>query len=137
VAKTEVVRLACLLKVAVPLRILINRFHNPLVKAMVARILEQGPDYYSAIQQSAKTAQEGRSFAKDAIDFCKRLIRAEDSPETLKSGLDNIKEVAKRAYQGSEEMERRFKCIRTELFRVRHISLNDDDLFVFNTFVIT
>lgn len=85
---------------------------------MVDRIVMQGPSYYSAIRQSAKTAQEGCSFAQDAIAYCKRLIRAEDSPDTLKSGLHDIQEIAKRAHRGSEEMQSQFKRVRVELFKV-------------------
>ncbi|KIM85565.1 hypothetical protein PILCRDRAFT_816762 [Piloderma croceum F 1598] len=93
-------------------------FDNPLVKATVDRIVKQGPAYYRAIHQSAETAQNGCSFARDAIDFCQRLLRAEDSVDTLKSGLEDIKQVAKIAHQGSTEMNKLFKLVRTELFQI-------------------
>jgi len=97
----------------------VNSFDNPLVKGTVEKIVKQGPAYYRAIHQSTETAQNGCSFARDAIDFCQRLLRAEDSVDTLKSGLEDIKQVAKIAHQGSTEMNKLFKLVRTELFQVR------------------
>ncbi|KIM79180.1 hypothetical protein PILCRDRAFT_570929 [Piloderma croceum F 1598] len=93
-------------------------FDNPLVKATVDRIVKQGPAYYRAIHQSTETAQNGCSFARDAIDFCQRLLRAEDSVDTLKSMLEDIKQVAKIAHQGSTEMNKLFKLVRTEIFQI-------------------
>jgi len=58
----------------------------------------------------------------DAIDFCQRLLRAEDSVDTLKSELEDIKQVAKIAHQGSTEMNKLFKLVRTELFRCGSLS---------------
>jgi hypothetical protein len=85
---------------------------------MVDKIAKQGPHHYRAIQKSAETARRGCSFASDAIDFCKRLLKAEDSVETLRAGLDGIKEVAKYAHQDAQDMHQQFKDIRVELFKV-------------------
>lgn len=81
--------------------------------------MKQGPAYYRAVQKSSETAQKGCSFARDAIDFCQRLHRAEDSVDNLKSGLDDIKQVAKSTHIGSIEMNKLFKLVRTELLQVR------------------
>jgi hypothetical protein len=88
---------------------------------MVEKIVQQGPPYYSAIQKSADSAQKGTFFAKDAIDFCERLIRAKDSLENLKSALEDIRQVARTAHEDSKEMNRQFKRIRSELFKVRFL----------------
>jgi hypothetical protein len=97
----------------------VNSFDNPLIKTMVDKVIKQAPSYCHAIQKSADTAQRGCSFAADAIDFCQRLLRAEDSVETLRSGLNIIKQVAKSAHLGATEMNSLFKVIRIELFKVR------------------
>jgi prephenate dehydrogenase len=73
----------------------LDRFDNPLVKAMIDRISKQAPSYYLAIQKSSNTAQAECAFVQDAIDCCKRLYRAEDSVDTLKMGFDDMKETAK------------------------------------------
>jgi hypothetical protein len=99
----------------------VNSFDHPLVEEIVERISQQAPDYYRAVHKSAETAHKGCSFARDAVDFCKRLIRAKDSVGALKEGLDNIKEVAKNAHEDSEEMYQQFKDIRVELFKVRFL----------------
>jgi hypothetical protein len=39
----------------------------------------------------------------------------------LKSGLDDIKEIAKRAHRGSGEMQTQFRRIRAELYKVRFL----------------
>ncbi|KIM85557.1 hypothetical protein PILCRDRAFT_337210 [Piloderma croceum F 1598] len=96
----------------------INSSRHPLIKEMVDKISKQGPGYYRAIQKSAETARRGCSFASDAIDFCKRLLKAEDSVETLRAGLDDIKEVAKYAHQDAQDMYQQFKDIRVELFKI-------------------
>ena len=100
-----------------------NSFDHPLVEEIVERISQQAPGYYRAVHKSAETAHKGCSFARDAVDFCKRLIRAKDSVEALMEGLDNIKEVAKTAHEDSEEMYQQFKHIRVELFKVRSYSI--------------
>ena len=97
----------------------VNSFDNPHIQGMVDKIINQGPRYYPAIQKSAETAQKDCSFAADALDFCQRLFRAEDSVDTAKAGLDNIKQVAKSAHLGSTEMNTLFKLVRIELFKVR------------------
>ena len=106
----------------------INSFDNPLVKTTVEKIVKQGPAYYRAIHQSAETAQSGCSFARDAIDFCQRLLCAEDSMDTLKSRLEDIKQAAKIAHQGSIEMNKLFRLVRAELFQVRFSCQHDSYL---------
>jgi hypothetical protein len=86
---------------------------------MVDKVIKQGPAYYNAIQKSGETALKGCSFTRDAINFCQRLIRAVDSVDSLKSELNNIKQVAKSAHIGSTEMNSLFKLVRIELFKVR------------------
>ena len=98
---------------------IIYRSGQPLVEEIVDQIAKQGPNYYKAIQKSAKTAQRGCLFAMDAIDFCGRLLKGGDSFEKLKSGLGNIKDVAKNAHQDALEMNQQFKDVRVELFKVR------------------
>jgi len=93
-------------------------FDNLLIKALVDKIVKQGPAYNRAIQKSAETAENGRFFARDAVDFCKRLLRAEDSVDILKSSLEEIKQVAKVAHFSSTEMNKLFKLVRTELFKI-------------------
>jgi hypothetical protein len=85
---------------------------------MVDKIAKQGPSYSRAIQKSVETARRGCSFASDAIDFCKRLQKAEDSVETLRAGLNDTKEVAKDAHQDAQDMYHQFKDVRVELFKV-------------------
>jgi len=125
VAKAKIVRLchSSRKNLVVILSDNVNSFDNPLVQAMVDNIINQGPRYYFAIQKSAETAQKGCSFAADALDFCQRLFRAEDSVDTAKAGLDNIKQVAKSAHLGSTEMNSLFKFVRIELFKVRLLRL--------------
>jgi archaellum component FlaC len=67
----------------------------------------------------------------DAIDFCRRLLKAEDSFGRLKSGLDNIKDVAKNAHQDALEMNRQFKDIRVELFKVHSMLITPPTLIGF------
>ncbi|KIM73973.1 hypothetical protein PILCRDRAFT_715328 [Piloderma croceum F 1598] len=85
---------------------------------MVDKIAKQGPGYYRAIQKSAETARRGCSFASDAIDFCKRLLKADDSVETLRAGLEDIKEAAKYAHRDAQEMYQQCKDVRVELFKI-------------------
>ena len=99
----------------------LDSFDHPLVKEMVERTTKQAPGYYRAVHKSAETARKGCSFAQDAVDFCKRLFRAEDFLETLREVLEDIKEVAKNAHQDSEEMHDQFKNVRVELFKVRFL----------------
>src|ERR1700676_4878558 len=87
---------------------------------MVYKIIQHGPSYYWATHNSAQTAQTGHSFAQDAIAFFKRLFQ-EESREIAKSGLDNIKEVAEKAYQDANEMHKRFNNVLVELFKVRFV----------------
>jgi hypothetical protein len=89
---------------------------------MVSRIVAQGPYCYRAVHKSAEVARNGCSFAMDAMDFCKRLFRGEDSLEALEFGLENIKDVANSAHQDAEEMHKQFKRIRVELFKVRFLA---------------
>jgi hypothetical protein len=93
-------------------------FEHDLIKDMVHKMAQQGPPYYSAIQKSAVSASKGTFFAKDAVDFCDRLISAEDSIENLTAALGVIMQVARTAHEDSKEMNRQFKNIRTELFEV-------------------
>lgn len=96
----------------------IHSFDHDLVKLVVDRIVEQGPGYYRAIQKSAETAQQGCSFAADAIAFCERLIRKEDTLENLQRGLQDIIQVANSAHEGANDMNTQFKQVRVELFKV-------------------
>jgi len=97
----------------------IRSSRHPFVQDMVDMIANQCHSYCKVIQMSVEIAPKGCSFARDAIDFFRRLVRAEDSFETLKSGLDNIKEVAKIAHHDSKQIHRQFKNVRVELFKVR------------------
>ncbi|KIM73979.1 hypothetical protein PILCRDRAFT_14796 [Piloderma croceum F 1598] len=91
---------------------------SQVIKEIVVKQPKQRSGYYRAIQKSAETAQRGCSFASDAIDFCERLLKAEDSVETLRVGLDNINDVAKYAHQDAQDMYQQFKDIRVELFKI-------------------
>lgn len=86
---------------------------------MATTIVNQGPAYYAAIHKSAETAQQGCFFAKDAVDFCESLTEAKDSIEVLEEGLENIKEIASKAHQGSKEMNDQFRAVRAELDQAR------------------
>lgn len=52
--------------------------------------------------------------------------------DTLKSGLEDIKQVAKIAYQGSTEMNKLFKLVRTEIFQVRLLGMSRCDSHFIN-----
>lgn len=69
--------------------------------------------------KSGETAQQGCTFARDAIAFCGRLVRAKDSLENLKRGLQDVRAIAETAHEGSKAMNSKFKRVRTELFKVR------------------
>lgn len=86
---------------------------------MVIKIVGTCPAYYSAIHESTETAQQGCFFAKDAVDFCKSLVEGKASLEILEEGLEDIKKVAMKAYQGSKQMNEKFRIVRVELFDVR------------------
>lgn len=101
----------------------IHSFDHGLVKLVVDRIVKQGPGYYGAIQKSAETAQQGCSFAADAIAFCDRLTRKEGTLENLQRGLQDIRQMAKRAHEGANDMNKEFKRVRVELFKVRFLFL--------------
>ena len=122
-AEQTTVRLSCYLELGdiVVDREFVISFEHHLIKEMVNKIVQQGAPYYSAIQKSASSAAKGMFFAKDAVDFCERLIRAQDSLENLKSALEDIKQVAKAAHDDAKEMSKQFKNIRVELFRVRSL----------------
>lgn len=85
---------------------------------MVGKIIKQGPAYYQAIQKSSETAGQGCSFAKDAISFCQRLIECNDTIPNLRRGLQDVKDMARTAHEGSTDMKKRFKDVRAELFKV-------------------
>lgn len=86
---------------------------------MIKRILRQGPAYYSAIRNSAETAQQGCIFAKDAIAFCESLVKPNDSLQLLQSGLERIKDVAEKAHQGAKDVYEKFRLVRVELNEAR------------------
>jgi FixJ family two-component response regulator len=93
---------------------------------MLNKIAKQGLEYYQAIHMSAETAQKGCFFSQGAVDFCKRLFRAQDFVGTLKSSLGDIKETAKSAHHNSEETHERFKSLRNELIIVCFLTLLRD-----------
>jgi hypothetical protein len=57
------------------------------------------------------TALNEYSYAKNSIGFFQRLLRGEDSFETLKAGLDVIKDVTKSAHEESVEIHKLFKQV--------------------------
>ena len=95
---------------------------------MVNKVVEQIPAYYLAIQKSTETAQRGCTFTTDALDFCQRLLRAEDKVEDMKSRLESIKKVAQVTHAGAKEMNNLFKLVRIELFKVSATPQQDNSL---------
>lgn len=97
-------------------------------------IVQQGRALSYAIKQSVATADAGCSFASDAISCCDRLADVRDPlagvdgrrralgaehPDTLmtmENVLRDMKKIAETAYQGSQDMNNRFKSIRVNLF---------------------
>jgi len=108
---------------------LVGSSDNPLIQAIRNKITEQGTSYYQAIQKSVEIAPRELSFTRDAIGFWMRLLRAEDSFETLKSELDDVQDVTKTVCRNARDIYQQFKDNRVGLFKVR-FSLHHTSLYV-------
>lgn len=84
----------------------------------MTRVIDEGARYYEAITISVQTADEGFIFANEAGDFCERLARFSESPESLDHGLKNMLHLAEKAYRGALAMNEKFRTVRVNMFEV-------------------
>jgi hypothetical protein len=83
---------------------------------IIARIRNHTTVYFDAVNMSVKNSEEGVRFAEDAVALCGFL--SQDRPQDLVNFIDDMIEMAGKAYQSAQNTVDKFRSARQGLVQV-------------------
>lgn len=88
---------------------------------MIEDIHTLGLSYYSAIDISVKTAQDGYGFSSDALQLCELLLDSDTNVNELQEYIKDMKDKANHAHSDSKETLDKFRNVRKSLNEVSFV----------------
>lgn len=91
---------------------------QPVVIVVIKSMQNQDTAYYSAIDKSIETAEQGCAFSADAIDLCAAILDPACNAQDLKKHASEMRSTANKAVAAATDACKLFRAIRQELFKI-------------------
>jgi hypothetical protein len=93
----------------------VSRSEHAALTPIITSVQEQGVAYYSALDLSLKTAQDGFNFSGDAGQLCDYLLDENNTVDDLQDYIRDLRSIAKRAHSSAIMTCEKFRLVRQGL----------------------